>query len=98
MMVRMSAQKTAKEFTVVNVVRRGEQREDLVALGALPENVVVTSDADWQDQLRARIKALNITVALDAVAGNNTGTLMGLMPKNSHTIVYGNLAGQIGNM
>lgn len=75
---------------VVNVVRRPEQAEILKALGA--EHIIDTSNEAWQEELSTLIKARQICVAFDAIAGNMTGTLLRLLPAaKSKVFVYGRL-------
>ena len=75
----------------IHVVRRAEQAESLRALGA--EHVLVSSDADFDRRLAELAAKLGATVALDAVAGDMTGRLLGALPAKSEVIVYGALSG-----
>lgn len=82
--------------TVVNCVRREEQAELLKQLGA--QHVIVEKEG-WQDELKALIKSLKITVAFDCIAGDMTGTLVGLLPPGSTTFIYGGLSEKpVGNI
>jgi len=86
----------AQGITIVNVVRREEQAEMLKKLGA--EHVVVQVEG-WEEKLKALIENLKIRVAFDCIAGDMSGTILGLLPKNSYTFVYGGLSGKpIGNI
>merc|ERR1740129_2313195 len=83
--------------TLVNVVRRQEQVELLRSLGA--EHIVSTGESDWQSKLTDLIKGLGIKHAFDAVAGDMSGTLLGLLPPGSTVWVYGRLAPEpVGNI
>jgi len=75
----------------VHVVRRADQAAALRALGA--DHVVVSTDADFEAQLAAKAAAIGATVALDAIAGDMTGTLVAALPMESEVIVYGALSG-----
>jgi len=87
MMVKLAK---SQGVTIVNMVRKEEGRKVLEYLGA--EHIVVTSREGWQDQLKVLIDKLNISVVFDAIAGDMTGTMMGLLPEKSSTVVYGGLA------
>lgn len=88
--------------TLVNVVRRPEQKAELMKLGVDEKHIVVTSPAgsdEWQTQLKALIRELGIKHAFDAVAGDLTGTLLGMMPPGGCVWVYGRLAPEpVGNI
>lgn len=77
--------------TVVCCVRRQEQADILAKLGV--QHVVVEKDG-WQNELKALIDSLKIKVAFDCIAGDMTGTLVGLLPDRSSTFVYGGLSGK----
>ncbi|HWB81683.1 MAG TPA: zinc-binding dehydrogenase [Nannocystaceae bacterium] len=76
---------------LVNVVRRAEQAAMLRELGA--QHVVVSSDADAATQLRELCHRLDVTFALDAIAGDATGELAAALPKHATLVVYGMLSG-----
>lgn len=78
---------------LINVVRRVEQADVLKALGAT--HVVVTSEENWRDELKALGKKLGASIAFDAVAGEMTGDLMDILPKGGKVYVYGVLAGNM---
>lgn len=88
MMVKLAP---SEGMEVINLVRRKEQAELLQGLGA--KHVVVTADDNWKDELKAKIKELEATVAFDAVAGKMTGDLLDVLPKKGTCYVYGGLAG-----
>merc|ERR1712203_403865 len=81
----------AQGMAVVNVVRREEQAAMLRALGA--EYVVVQTEG-WEDRLKTIVKELEVTVAFDCVAGDQTGKIVSLLPAGSTTFVYGGLSEQ----
>jgi len=94
MMVKLAK---SQGVTIVNMVRKEEGKALLESLGA--DYVVVTSREGWQDEIKALVERLNISVVLDAIAGDMTGTMMKLLPAKSTTIVYGGLAGaNVGNL
>jgi len=83
-------------MTIVNVVRREEQAEMLKKIGA--EHVVVQTEG-WEERLRKLIDELKIMVAFDCIAGETTGTIVSLMPRESTTYVYGALSERpVGNV
>jgi NADPH:quinone reductase-like Zn-dependent oxidoreductase len=75
---------------LLNIVRRPEQVDLLGELGA--ENVLNSSDPDFQQQLADVCARLKITVAFDAVAGAMTGQLLEAMPEGAVVFVYGALS------
>jgi NADPH:quinone reductase-like Zn-dependent oxidoreductase len=88
----------SENIDIINVVRRQEQAELLQNLGA-KHIVVMASDNDsWKQELDAKIKELNVSIAFDAVAGATTGHLMDIMPPGGTVYVYGKLAGSIQNV
>ncbi|KAL7475937.1 hypothetical protein ACHAW6_001830 [Cyclotella cf. meneghiniana] len=84
--------------SVINVVRREEQREILEKAGA--EHIVVTSGEEeaWKRELKAKIDELGATCAFDAVSGDMTGHLMDVLPAGGTVYLYGGLAGRAGNI
>ncbi len=89
-MIRKAAR--ARGLGVIDVVRRAAQAADLTASGA--ENVLDTSNADFDRNLRDMCRALDARVAFDAVGGTTTDRILRGMPNGSHIIVYGGLEGQ----
>lgn len=77
---------------VVHVVRRADQAETLRALGA--EHVLDSSRDDFDEALKEEARALDATIAFDAVAGEMTGRLLAAMPAGSRVLVYGALSGE----
>ena len=74
---------------LVNIVRRQEQVDLLTGLGA--ENLLNSSDPDFEAQLAVLCDRLNVTVAFDAVAGDMTGRLFNAMQPGATVYVYGAL-------
>lgn len=84
-----------RNIPLVNLVRREEQAELLRGLGA--QYVVVTGNKtkeEWQGELSALIKELDISIAFDPIAGEMTGELLSLMPPGGACHVYGVLSGK----
>jgi len=80
------------DVTVVCCVRRQEQADTLAALGV--KHIVIQEDG-WQTELKALIESLKIKVAFDCIAGDMTGTLVGLLPEGSTVHVYGGLSSRV---
>lgn len=80
---------------VVGIVRREEAAEPLRRLGA--EHVLVSSTDDFLEKFRELANRISATVLLDAVAGEQTGRLLGAMPDRSLAIVYGQMSQQCEN-
>ena len=80
------------ELPVIHIVRRAEQVRQLKALGA--EVVLDSSEPDFDETLKRHCHDLRTTLALDAVAGDLPGQLLGAMPRGSKVVVYGALSEQ----
>lgn len=81
-----------QRFPLVHVVRRDAQVKLLQALGA--EHVLNSSATGFYGALAAKCSELNVTCALDAIAGAETGSLLKVLPRNSEVVVYGALSGE----
>lgn len=69
---------------------RSESNVDVIKkVGA--DVVLLTTDVDYQQQLKEACKRLNATVLLDSVAAEDTPTVLKAMPNNATAIVYGRL-------
>lgn len=90
MLVKMNSD-TAKDLTIIHLVRREEQAATLRALGA--QHVIVTSGDAWKEELKAAITTHGLRMAFDCVAGEMTEDLMGALPKGSTVFLYGRLSG-----
>ncbi|HEV2762094.1 MAG TPA: zinc-binding dehydrogenase, partial [Pyrinomonadaceae bacterium] len=75
---------------LVNVVRRDEQAELLRSEGA--RHVLNSNAEDFDERLRDLCKRLDVGLALDAVAGELTGKLLGALRKGGKAVVYGALS------
>ena len=62
-----------QSIPLINVVRREEQKQLLIKHGALPEHVLVSTDKDFEEQLRKLTHDMHVTAAFDAVAGDSPG-------------------------
>jgi len=79
-------------FGVIALVRRQEQVEALLKLGA--KQVFDTSSKDWEQELTESCKKHSCKLAFDAVAGSLTGKILQCMPPGSVIKVYGGLSEQ----
>ena len=87
-----------KGITIINVVRRQEQADALKKLGPGVQ-VVLQAGADWETHLKAKIDEFKVSIAFDCIAGDMTGTLIGLLPNRGTCYVYGGLSKQpVGNI
>jgi len=77
-------------YPVVHIVRRQAQVDLLRNMGA--EYVLNSSDPDFDQQLRRTFRALDVTLALDAIAGEMTGHLLDALPRGGSVILYGGLS------
>ena len=81
-----------EKITLINVVRRQEQADLLKSLGA--ENIIISSEDDWEKQLQTKMSELKISTIFDAIAGDNTGTMVACLPSSGTCFVYGGLSGK----
>eukprot|EP00054_Salpingoeca_dolichothecata_P037955 m.12412 g.12412 ORF g.12412 m.12412 type:complete len:367 (+) comp8078_c0_seq2:2-1102(+) len=79
---------------LINIVRRDEQRDLLISLGAKPEHVLVSSHPDFSGRLTRLAARMHATIAFDAVGGELTGQLLNAMPPKAEVYVYGTLSNQ----
>ena len=77
-------------FPIVHVVRRAAQVELLRGMGA--EHVLDSTADGFDARLKELCEKLNVTVALDPVAGEMTGRVLAALPRGSLVIVYGSLS------
>lgn len=77
-------------LTIVNIVRRPEQVAHLQSLGA--KHILNSNTYTFVQDLQKLCHDLNITLALDAVAGDLAGHLLKAMPRGSKLISYGALS------
>ncbi len=75
----------------INIVRKQQQAEHL---RKTEEFVLNSSSENFSEELKNIAQKLNANIALDAVGGETTGTLLNNMPENSEIIVYGGLSGK----
>ena len=87
MLVRMA---NKKGIPLINIVRRKEQSDLLRSLGA--EHVLVSTEADFDQQLKELAQRLNATLFLEAISGAFTQRLIDASPKGSLILLYSNLS------
>lgn len=75
---------------VISIVRRQEQVDQLKAQSA--ENIVNSSDADFNENLKKLAHELNATVIFDAVGGSMVQQLLDAAPAGSNLFIYGRLS------
>jgi NADPH:quinone reductase-like Zn-dependent oxidoreductase len=78
--------------TVLNIVRRPEQVEQLRALGAAADRVLNSTDSDFDRRLKESCGRFGTTLGFDAVGGELTACLLKAMPPHSRILVYGALS------
>ena len=74
----------------IGIVRKEKTAEVLRSKGF--DEVLDSTDENYESQLKEVIHRLKPTTFFDAVAGEASGTIVNLMPKNSQLIVYGGLS------
>jgi len=80
-----------KSIPVVAIVRKNEHVEELKSTYGL-EHAINMTDEDFEDQLRVAAKETKATVALECIAGDMPGKILGAMGKGAICIVYGALS------
>jgi NADPH:quinone reductase-like Zn-dependent oxidoreductase len=79
-------------INVINLVRRNEAVTELADLGI--ENVVSTSQKDWQETVRAIAGGAPIRAAVDGVGGKSSGELLSLLGENGLLVSFGLMSGE----
>ena len=77
-------------FRTLNLVRRAEQVEELLGLGA--DAVFCTEDPDWTRKAEALIGPRGAAAAVDAVGGSLAGQVAMLLRRGGTMLVYGALS------
>lgn len=62
------------------------------------DHVLVSSASDFDDQLAALARGMNVTIAFDAVGGDTTKRLAAAMPDGGRVVVYGGLSGDAARL
>lgn len=62
------------------------------------DHVLVSSAPDFDDQLAALARGMNVTIAFDAVGGETTRQLAAAMPEGGRVVVYGGLSGEAARL
>jgi NADPH2:quinone reductase len=77
----------AQGIQVINLVRRAEAAAELSALGI--EHVVVTSAADWKEQVMAITQGQSIIRAIDSLSGAAARDLLDLLAEGGVFVSFG---------
>ncbi len=80
-------------FRTINVVRRKEQAEELLAVGA--DAVINSSEESMEEKVRTITKSEGVHFALDAVGGPTALSVVKSLADEGRLIVYGTLSGQL---
>jgi len=83
---------SAEGLDLIGIVRKEEQKQQLLDLGA--KGAVSIEDPDFETQLKELCQTFDAHVAFDAIAGNMTEKLVKCLPKNSTVYTYGQLSGE----
>ncbi|SFR39241.1 NADPH:quinone reductase [Yoonia tamlensis] len=81
----------ARGINLLNLVRRAEAAKELADLGI--GNVLVTTDAGWQDAARTIIGKSGAVSAVDSVGGEMAEDLCELLGVNGELVVFGTATG-----
>ncbi|MCS6851337.1 MAG: zinc-dependent alcohol dehydrogenase family protein [Gemmataceae bacterium] len=79
-------------FRTLNVVRRREQIDELLRLGA--DAVVCTADEILLDRVRALTDGVGVPFAIDPVGGPLTAQLIETLARHGRLLVFGTLSGE----
>ena len=82
----------ARGFHTINVVRRAEQGEELLALGA--DEVIATDRDDLGERVREITGGEGVAKAIDAVGGELAGRMAAALAPRGTLITYGRLSGE----
>ena len=74
-------------FPLISIVRNKDGRKELEKLGA--KNIVVQSDANFNQQLTETAQALSATAIFDGVGGQILSIILPLIPRSSVIYSYG---------
>jgi NADPH2:quinone reductase len=83
----------AQNFPLISIVRTEEGKKELQELGA--QNVLVSSDPGFKDQLAEMTKRLKATVVFEGVGGELLSRFIDALPQNATVYAYGSLGGAI---
>jgi NADPH:quinone reductase-like Zn-dependent oxidoreductase len=79
-------------FRTINLVRRREQAEELLALGA--DAAINTASDSVEECVKSLTNGQGVPYALDAVGGSVAGSVVGLLAPHGRLVLYGTLSGQ----
>ncbi len=82
----------ARGFRTINVVRRAEQAQELLALGA--DEVIATDRDDLGERVREITGGEGVGKAIDAVGGELAGRIAAALAPRGTLITYGRLSGE----
>jgi NADPH2:quinone reductase len=80
-------------FRTINVVRRREQGEELLRLGA--DAVICTTDEAIDERAKTLTGGVGVPFALDAVGGATGSAVVNALGPKGRLMVYGTLAGEV---
>ncbi len=86
----MQALAKEKRLPLINIVRREEQKKELLSSGE--KWVLNSSEEAFDHQLLKMAEELEATLLFDAVGGDQTGETLSLLPNGSKALVYGALS------
>lgn len=81
----------ARGINLLNLVRRDEAVKELSDMGI--ENVLSTSDADWQKKARDIVGDAGAVSAIDSVGGDVSSDLVDLLGLDGELVVFGTATG-----
>ena len=91
-MIIRHCQREGVNITLINIVRRLEQVDDLRQINA--ENILNSSSDDFEKEFKEKIQQFKPSIILEAIGSDNVGKWLDLLPPNSTCIQYGLLSEQ----
>lgn len=77
-------------FISIHIVQTEAEKAKLGVLAV--ENVLVSENENFSENLQSLISKLNPTIAFDSIGGSLAGTIFNLMPENSEFYLYGSIS------
>ncbi len=81
-----------KQIKSIGIIRKSSLKDKLPAIGF--DKVLVSTDSNFENELKQIAFEYKATIAFDAVAGEHTGILLNALPGGSKIVVYGGLSGK----
>ena len=81
----------SRGIRVIHLVRSATGKKELAAAG-IPDSIS-TADADWREQVAARVGAGTVKYGFDSIGGQASGELMSLLTPGGTLVAFGSMSG-----